>query len=88
VFLVVVGSSVAVEGIGAGLIQFVSYALGMGVVLVVLTIGIALFQDAAVGPFRAVVPKIQKISAVLVLLMGSYLVYYWLIKGELLETFT
>lgn len=84
VFLVVVGSSIAVRGIVAGFSQFISYAIGMGVVLIVLTLGIALFKSAAVGPFRAAVPYVQRISAVLILLMGSYLVYYWLTKGGLL----
>lgn len=88
IFLVVVGSSVAARGILGGFFQFVSYALGMGLVLVILTLGMALFKGATVGSFRAVLPYVQRVTAVLVFLMGSYLAYYWLTKGGLLERFT
>jgi cytochrome c biogenesis protein CcdA len=88
IFLVVVGSSIAARGILGGFYQFISYALGMGLVLVVLTLGMALFKGATVGSFRAVLPYVERISAVLILLMGSYLVYYWLTKGGLLRYLT
>ena len=88
IFLVVVGSSITARGILAGFFQFVSYALGMGLVLVLLTLGMALFKGAAVGPFRIMLPYVERISAILILLMGSYLVYYWLTKGGLLKYFT
>ena len=88
VFLVVVGSSITAQGIMAGTYQFVSYALGMGLVLVVLTLGMSLFKGATVGSFRSALPYVERISAALVLLMGFYLVYYWLTKGGLLKDFT
>ncbi|MDP7240544.1 MAG: cytochrome c biogenesis protein CcdA [Dehalococcoidia bacterium] len=87
VFLVVVVSAIAVGGVLGGLSQFLSYAMGMGLVLVILTMGIALFKGAAVGPLRAMVPHVQRVSAALILLMGSYLVYYWLTKGGVLDSF-
>lgn len=85
VFLVVVGSSVAAEGIFAGFLQFIIYGVGMGVVLVAMTIGMALFKQATVNFFRRVVPYVQHLSAGLVLLMGTYLVYYWLFKAGLIN---
>lgn len=88
VFLVVVGSSIAVQGVIAGLFQFISYALGMGVVLIIFTLGMALFKRATVGSFRALVPYVERVSAGLMLLMGLYLVYYWLTKGGLLGSFS
>ena len=88
IFLVVVGSAVAVRGVMAGFVQFISYALGMGLVLVTLTLGMALFRGATVGIFRVALPYMERTSAVLILLMGSYLVYYWLTKGELLDQLT
>ena len=45
-FLVVVGSSLASEGFADSLAQFVWYALGMGSILVAVTIGAALFRGA------------------------------------------
>lgn len=88
IFLVVVGSSIAVRGIAAGFTQFIIYALGMGLVLVILTLGLALFKGATVKSFRVVLPYVERVSAVLILVMGSYLVYYWLTKGGLLKYFT
>jgi cytochrome c-type biogenesis protein len=85
VFLVVVGSSVAAKGIFAGFLQFIIYGVGMGVVLVFLTLGIALFKQATVNFFHRVVPYVQRLSAGLVLLMGTYLVYYWLFKTDLID---
>jgi len=45
IFLVVVGSALATGGFLSGLVQFVSYGMGMGLVLIVLTLGIALFKE-------------------------------------------
>lgn len=85
IFLVVVGSAIAAGGLLLGFTQFVSYALGMSLVLVILTLGLASFRSAAVGPFRAALPYVERVSAVLILLMGSYLVYYWLTTGGILS---
>ena len=54
----------------------------------VLTLGIALFKSATVGFFHNILPYVERASAVLIMLMGFYLVYYWLIKGGLLTRLT
>jgi hypothetical protein len=43
----------------------------------------ALFKGAIVGVLRRVLPYIQTVSAVLMLVAGSYIVYYWLTIGDL-----
>lgn len=86
IFLTVVGGSLAVRGFAAAALQFVSYALGMGLVILVLTIGIALFKGTTVGSLRRAVPYIERVSALLLILAGSYIVYYWLFKGGLIHT--
>ena len=83
IFLTVVGSGFAVRGFVAATTQFVSYALGMGLVIAVLTLGLALFRGAMVGMLRKTLPYFQKLSAVLLLLAGAYIVYYWLSVGQL-----
>ena len=56
----------------------------MGSVLLVLTLGIALVKEGVVvGTLRRVLPYIQKISAILLLVAGAYIVFYWL-KSDLL----
>jgi len=84
IFLVVVGTTLAVSGIPAAVAQFVLYAMGMGFIIMLLTVGMALFQSAAVGTMRKALPYIQPVSAGMMILAGSYIVFYWLTLGGLL----
>ena len=84
IFLIVVGTSLAVSDILTTLGQFLLYSLGMGLVIMALTIGIALFKGAMVGVLRRALPYIQPIGSLLMILAGSYIVFYWLTFGELL----
>lgn len=85
IFLMVVGSSVAAGDFGGGLLQFLSYILGMGSVMLILTLGIAVVKEGVVvGTLRKILPYVQKISALLLLLAGGYIVYYWLSSDLLL----
>ncbi len=88
IFLVVVGSALATGGFLSGLVQFVSYGMGMGLVLIVLTLGIALFKEGIVlTGLRGLFPYVERVAAVLLLVAGSYIVYYWLFKGGLIKVF-
>lgn len=76
IFLAVVGSSVTAGNFVAGMLQFISYILGMGMIMHLLTIGIAVVKKRIVlGTLRRVVPYIHKISAVLLLTVGGYILY-------------
>ena len=83
IFLVVVFSTQAASGHLAAVAQFVLYALGMGMVILVLTIGMAVFKRAVVGGLRRALPLFQPLSAALMIVAGSYIVYYWLTIGDL-----
>lgn len=84
IFLMVVGSAVASGGFLAGLAQFVAYGLGMGLVLVALSLATAFVREGlVVGGLRKVLPWTERGAAVLVLLSGAYILYYWLVKGGL-----
>jgi cytochrome c biogenesis protein CcdA len=84
IFLVVVGTTLAVSGIPAAVAQFVLYAMGMGFIIMLLTVGMALFQSAVVSTMRKALPYIQLVSAGMMILAGSYIVFYWLTLGGLL----
>ena len=85
IFLTVVGSAFTSEGAVSGLAQFISYALGMGSVVLALTIAAALVKEGLlVGYVRRLMPYLQPVSAWLLVLAGGYIVYYWLIPGGLL----
>jgi cytochrome c biogenesis protein CcdA len=77
VFLLVVGTSLASERLLASFSQFISFGLGMGTVLMLVTIGTALFQDMLTGLVRAIVPHVHRLSALFLIGAGLYLVYYW-----------
>ena len=83
IFLTVVGTSLAVSSIPSSLGQLFLYGLGMGSVIMALTIGIALFQGAMVGALRNTLGFVQRVSPVLMLVAGSYIVFYWLTIGGL-----
>lgn len=77
IFLLVVGGALASTGPAGSLGQFVSYALGMGTVLVAVTIGAALFRGAVARSLRAAIPHVHRVSALFLVGAGLYLVYYW-----------
>lgn len=84
IFLTVVGGTLTARTLPAALGQFVLYALGMGFVLTVLTLGAAFFKYAALNGIRRVTRYVHAMSALLLLIVGAYLIYYWLTIGGLL----
>jgi cytochrome c-type biogenesis protein len=77
VFLVVVGGGISASGFLAGTGQFLGYGLGMASVLVALTLALALFKQGLVASIRKAVPYVQLASAVLLVLAGAYMIFYW-----------
>lgn len=87
IFLTVVGGSLAVRGFGNAVLQFISYGLGMGLIILILAVGVGVFKGGLVGGVRKAVPFVERVSPILMVLAGSYIIYYWLIKGRLIDTF-
>ncbi|SDO91261.1 cytochrome c biogenesis CcdA family protein [Desulforhopalus singaporensis] len=84
IFLMVVGSSATSGNFAAGILQFFSYIIGMGSVILLLTLGIALVREGVVvGAMRRTLPYIQKVSALFLIVAGGYIVYYWFSSGLL-----
>jgi cytochrome c biogenesis protein CcdA len=88
VFLVVVGSAIKSQGFSGGFLQFISYALGMGAVLTVLALSFALFKGGVATYLSRALPYMGRVAGALLLVAGSYQVYYWLTKGGLLAKWT
>ena len=84
IFLAVIGSSFAASDIVTSFSQFVLYALGMGVVIIALTLSMALFKGAMLGGMRRVMPYVHPIGTWLMIVAGTYIVFYWLTLGGLL----
>ena len=83
IFLSVVTSSFGRDGFLSGLIQFIAYAGGMAFLIMIVTIGIALFKSAILGPLRRSMQYVERVSAVILAIVGAYLVFYWLTEGDL-----
>ena len=84
IFLAILGSSFASGDLIGGLSQFFSYILGMGSILLVLTLGIAFVKEGVVvGTLRKFLPYMQMVSALLIIFAGLYIMYYWFSSGML-----
>lgn len=85
IFLSVVGTSFAASTIASSFAQFVLYAFGMGIVIILLTLGMALFKGAMVSGMRKAMPYIQPVGTWLMIVAGTYIVFYWLTLGGILD---
>jgi cytochrome c-type biogenesis protein len=82
IFLVVVGSSLASQGLLGSFSQFIGYALGMGSILVAVTLGAALFQGTVARALRQALPYVHRVSALFMVGAGAYLIYYWVFFAD------
>ena len=86
IFLVVVGGSIASGNVVAGLSQFFWYILGTASVFMALTVSMAFVKGPVViNALKRFSQYINKISAVLLIMAGSYICYYWWSSGLLIE---
>jgi len=81
-FLAVVGFTVTGVTTAVVIGNFFLFALGMGSVILALTLTMALFKGAMVGLMRKALPYIQPLGTSVMLLAGMYIVYYWLTIGR------
>ena len=84
IFLAVVGISVAGRDMSSVFGDFLLFALGMGVVITTLTLGIAFFKSAMARVIRKTSPYIQSVGSWLMVIAGTYIVFYWLTIGGVL----
>ena len=86
-FTAVVASS-REENFGSKMGIYVAFTAGMGMVLLVLSLAVALAQQAFVRGMRKVIPYVNRISGALLIASGLYVSYYgyyeWrtIIRGE------
>jgi cytochrome c-type biogenesis protein len=84
IFLMVIGGSATAGDFSSGFSQFVGYILGMGSVLLLLTLSMAFVKEGGiVRMMRKAMPHIEKVSAVMIFLAGIYIISYWLSSGLL-----
>lgn len=77
IFLSVVGSSLTSAGPLGALAVFTAYGAGMGTLIMALTISAALLRSGLATALRRLMPRFERISGVLLIAVGAYLIVYW-----------
>ncbi|MPY92263.1 MAG: cytochrome c biogenesis protein CcdA [Acidimicrobiia bacterium] len=75
-FLAATSTTFTNDGVAAGVGAFVAYGLGMGVLVTVLTLAVALARGSLVAGFRRAVRFVPVVSGVMLVLAGAYVAYY------------
>ena len=79
VFMVAIFTSFTAGNFYQGIINFLLYGLGMGIVVTAITFFSLLAKKAVEKWLRKIVPYINTAAALFILLTGLYLIYYWTI---------
>jgi cytochrome c biogenesis protein CcdA len=83
VFLVVTAQALAAGGFLPGLLVFLTYALGMGAVLLTLSFTTGAGSALLVRSLRRLVPAVRWLGAGGMVVAGAYLIYYQVAIGRL-----
>ena len=75
-FTAAVSTTIDDQSLLLGIGTFLAYGLGMGLVLMVLTLAIAVARQSLVRHVRRVLPHVNRFSGGLLVLAGTYVVYY------------
>ena len=75
-FIAAISTIVEQENFVVGMAAFIAYGLGMGVILMILTVAIALARQGVVRRMRGVLPYVNRVSGALLVLAGAYVAYY------------
>ncbi|WP_129663593.1 cytochrome c biogenesis CcdA family protein [Phytoactinopolyspora endophytica] len=75
-FLATVVASFRTETVAGGAAVFGAYALGMGLVIVAVSLAVALAQTAVVGWLRQAGRLVPRLGGVLLTIAGAYVAYY------------
>lgn len=65
------------RGLASGTLTFVTYALGMGLPLIVTSILMAEAKEFLIGRITDAAPRLHKLSGVLLITVGVYLFYFY-----------
>jgi cytochrome c biogenesis protein CcdA len=81
-FLAALGGSLAGSGVAGALTSYFAYALGMGLFVTSAAVIAVTAGSAALRHVRSAARWLPAVSGIILILAGSYLVYYW--AGEIL----
>ena len=75
-FLAILATATRTGGVVEGLAVVGVYGLGMGLVVGVLAVAVALAREAVVTRTRRLLPYVNRLSGLLLVLAGAYVTYY------------
>lgn len=75
-FLAVTSTTLRTQNTLSGVAMFVTYALGMGLVVTALTVGVAVARKGLLVRLRRAMPYVSRVSGVLLLVAGAYVAWY------------
>jgi cytochrome c biogenesis protein CcdA len=75
-FTAVVAQTFSRASVASGVVTFVAYGLGMGLLLMALTVSLALARQGLLLKLRRALPYVTRISGVIMVVMGLYLAWY------------
>jgi cytochrome c biogenesis protein CcdA len=73
----VILGSINVHGFFSGMLSVVLYGIGMGAIVTALTVSLAFAKGGLLRVLRSGMRHLDRVSAILVLLTGAYLTWYW-----------
>jgi cytochrome c biogenesis protein CcdA len=71
--------SFTTHGVVSGVVSVVLYGLGMSLLVTALTVTLGLARQGLVSSIRGILPYVTRASAVLTVLTGLYLSWYWFV---------
>lgn len=74
--LAILSTTVRTAGVVEGVLALVVYGLGMGIVVGVLSVAVALAQDSVVSRLRLLLPYAGRAGGALLTIAGGYVAYY------------
>jgi cytochrome c-type biogenesis protein len=77
VFLAVVSGTVTRENFASGFATFIAYAVGMSVILLIVTLAVAAANHSVVKALRRASRVVDRAAATLLIIAGGYIIYYW-----------
>ncbi len=83
-FTGVVATTFGRESFLSGLATFIAYALGMSMLLAILTVTLAAARQGLVMKLRGALPYVHRVSGAVMSLMGLYLVWYGIYEIRLI----
>ncbi|WP_258110168.1 cytochrome c biogenesis CcdA family protein [Alicyclobacillus sp. SP_1] len=84
IFLMLVSQAMLFGQYVVGVLNFIAYALGMGLVVIAISMLAMMSRALVTAKLRQIMPFVTKASAVIIIAAGLYVMYYTLIVGKLI----